>query len=686
MKKKVFFTCISLFISLIIRAQLTDLIIVEFVDWDGGEGFAIKLCNPTPAPIDLSNYYLHTFYDGEVTSRTNAPPFQLSGMLNSTDCIIIGNGGTGNKYFTNCPQAPSSISMTGRIGINREDVVAITFGNNTTNWVDMINRVGNSFSPRIAGTNNATFERKIVRYATNCNRYTSLSGTGPNSWPSNASTNVNNWTVSGKANSAAQCLSAGNFSFQLPTKTESLVTCDSAFINGVWESTSGTYTEIISSTTGCLDTLKTIQLTINPSATSEIQASICNGQSYVFGGQNLSVAGTYFDTIPLTGSACDSIVKLNLTVLTSLVTFDTVRICNGESYLFDGNSLSTTGDYTATISSTHSVCDSIINLRLFVSPVVLQQVNASICANDSMLLGGRFRNSPGIYEDTFKTSLGCDSIIRTTLSITPLLSRSVSLTECQGRTITINGQNYSNSTIVNDTISNVGSCDSVIVYTLNFTPAVVITNSLSFCKGDLVSVTKSPFILTNDTIVSDIQQQVNECDTVFEYQISVDPVLANFAYSTDGLTVNFFNQSNFATSSSWSFGNGTGSSQDDPTVVYTDSGTYLVDLNVINMNGCKDSIRQLIHVVPPQLEQTLYIPNAFTPNNDGVNDYFEVKYINFFDFEILIFNRWGELVFQSKELDFKWNGEINGEEAPGGSYAYIIGGKFKKKGTLTLLR
>ena len=87
-------------------------------------------------------------------------------------------------------------------------------------------------------------------------------------------------------------------------------------------------------------------------------------------------------------------------------------------------------------------------------------------------------------------------------------------------------------------------------------------------------------------------------------------------------------------------------------------------------------------------EPTNYFPNAFSPNNDGINDYFEYRfrypiadneYINSSyvkSINLQIYNRWGNLVFETDELDFKWDGTHRGEDSPQG--AYVL--KYELKG------
>ncbi len=88
----------------------------------------------------------------------------------------------------------------------------------------------------------------------------------------------------------------------------------------------------------------------------------------------------------------------------------------------------------------------------------------------------------------------------------------------------------------------------------------------------------------------------------------------------------------------------------------------------------------------------IFFPNAFTPNNDGLNDTFkgEGRFVE--TFQILIINQWGEVIYESKDFNEGWNGKINGNDAQLGNYIYVVkaedarGNKFEERGNLTLLR
>ena len=123
------------------------------------------------------------------------------------------------------------------------------------------------------------------------------------------------------------------------------------------------------------------------------------------------------------------------------------------------------------------------------------------------------------------------------------------------------------------------------------------------------------------------------------------------------------------------------------TLLVNDTGTYWV--NVYN-GQCYNSDTIIIEPI----ECDMFIPVVFTPNNDGANDYFWASTAEgIYDFELKIFNRWGEKVWETSDRNEKWNGKRNGTPSASGTYFWILHyscvnstGLFEKKGTVTLLR
>jgi gliding motility-associated-like protein len=116
-----------------------------------------------------------------------------------------------------------------------------------------------------------------------------------------------------------------------------------------------------------------------------------------------------------------------------------------------------------------------------------------------------------------------------------------------------------------------------------------------------------------------------------------------------------------ATSWNWNFGlPGANSSQQNPQFTYSDSGEFVVRLIVSNSTGCTDTVYRNIVVTPSML---IYIPNSFTPNRDGKNDVFIPEGIGMKmlkNYRMMIFNRWGEQIFETTDVEIPWTGKKPG--------------------------
>jgi len=124
---------------------------------------------------------------------------------------------------------------------------------------------------------------------------------------------------------------------------------------------------------------------------------------------------------------------------------------------------------------------------------------------------------------------------------------------------------------------------------------------------------------------------------------------------------------------------------------YLDTGSYQVLYSVTSIDGCTATVGHTIIIDPAFL---IYIPTAFTPNRDGKNDIFkpELRYL-VDEYNFYIYDRFGELVFETEDQLEGWNGRIHGNEfALAGHYAYtiqivdLLGKKRTLNGTLTLIR
>jgi len=404
-------------------------------------------------------------------------------------------------------------------------------------------------------------------------------------------------------------------------------------------SASGNYnvTLIITNDSSCTDTIS-LPLTINPTFNINRNDTICQGDSVLLGGSFQTVAGNYTDSLQ-TILGCDSVVVTNLTVNPIFSSTQNSTICQGDSILFNGNFYNLAGNYTDSLQTTEG-CDSLLNLNLTVNPVFQFNLTQTICQGDSVLLGGSFQTASGIYTDSLQTTLGCDSLIVTTLTVGNVYNDSLSASICQGDSVLLGGSFQTIAGIYTDSLQTILGCDSVVVTTLQVDTIIVLT-------------------ISDDTVST-------PCNPV---QLSVSG----------------------GSSYVWSPANGLSCvTCPNPIATPETTTTYTV---VESSNSCASQASVTVFV---EGESDFIIPNVFTPNFDNNNDGFNVKSDCIYSLEKKVYNRWGQLLFHSNQINEPWNGRTTaGAEAPEGTYFYIINVGFYRdgekvtethKGTVTLLR
>lgn len=151
-------------------------------------------------------------------------------------------------------------------------------------------------------------------------------------------------------------------------------------------------------------------------------------------------------------------------------------------------------------------------------------------------------------------------------------------------------------------------------------------------------------------------------------------------------TVQFTDSSQNAVAWFWDFGDGYSSTEQNPTHQFLRIGQYFVNLQVVDSNGCVDSYAKGPYII---VEPTLQVYNVFTPNGDGVNDYFRIPYDGHESYEFIIYDRWGVQLYSTQNPQDKgWNGITpNGKEALEGVYFYSLKiGDNLQNGSFTLMR
>lgn len=192
-------------------------------------------------------------------------------------------------------------------------------------------------------------------------------------------------------------------------------------------------------------------------------------------------------------------------------------------------------------------------------------------------------------------------------------------------------------------------------------------------SGCVTSLTKNNYIIVNPNPIANFTAQPDITSIV-------DPIIT------------FNNLSSGENGWNWSFGDLTTTSISDPLPhTYPDTAKYLITLIVSNQYSCFDTTYKTITIEP---NWAFFVPNAFTPNADGINDSFQGYGFGLLKYEMMIFDRWGNEIYRTKDYNFPWDGTANNGKniAQRDVYVYLINieevkGRYHSyKGVVTLVR
>ncbi len=356
---------------------------------------------------------------------------------------------------------------------------------------------------------------------------------------------------------------------------------------------SGVYTQNLQTVNGC-DSTVTLYLSVNAVFSQTIDATVCQGESYIENGfflSNLQQSGVYTQTLR-TESGCDSVVTLNLRVNPVYEQTLYATVCQGSDYMENGFSLTNlqqSGVFTQDLQ-TESGCDSTITLYITVNPVHNTTLYANVCRGNDYFENGFSLTDiqqSGVYTQTLQSENGCDSTVTLILTVNPIYSINLSATVCQGGVYTDNGFNLTDiqeSGVYTQTLQTTSGCDSIITLNLTVNPVFTRTINDTICEGE--TYMDNGFYIENvdhSEVFVKALRTIEGCDSIIALNLYVNPVSETTLYAT-------ICQGND----------------------YTDNGFNLTDvqqggvhtLNLHSANGC-DSIVTLNLTVKPSYEITI---------------------------------------------------------------------------------
>lgn len=489
---------------------------------------------------------------------------------------------------------------------------------------------------------------------------------------------------------------------------------DSLYLGSIWYSQAGIHQISLTSSTGC-DSFLTLNLTVLPTSNSNLQVEVCEGEVFPFGNLALNSTGQYTQIFQ-NWQGCDSLVTLHLEVKPVSTTNVFEQICEGEA--FNGAFYHQNTVLVDTLSSWVSGCDSIVHTHLTVWPVVHQVVSAFRC------WGAEFAGQR-VFSDTVvvlhgQTSHGCDSIITFNVEVGEKLEVTIEgpNTTCFGEIALLNAGIFhsyywsneeqtseitvENAGVYSVTVTDSQGCTATGSHLLvHSTPKIEATLIEPTCFGDEdggiqlnLSGGIPPYLISNNG--QNFASQTNltglesgrykivvldslACEaraTIFLPEPPPFEVIASESQTLElGETVRLSAQATLPIASFEWTPSSTLSCNDCPSPDATPLVTTEYHLFAVNEKGCIAESRVQLVV---NKEEGVFAPTAFSPNGDGINDFFtlysgssvlKIRQLN-------IFNRWGEEVFRVWNASpyhpsTHWDGTFRGAPAMPGVFVWV---------------
>ncbi len=453
--------------------------------------------------------------------------------------------------------------------------------------------------------------------------------------------------------------------------------------------------EVMRSSEGC-DSIVFVDLTYYESFEDTLNYSGC-----VNDGFSVRVNSVVYNEVNPTGrevmssqQLCDSIVVIDL-VFTDRIESEIVYTgCRGDGYAVivnavEFNELNPIGLETMI---SHLGCDSVVRVELIFNDFIEEQIEYSGCSGDnfSVIVNGMMYdedNPSGL--DTLTSTAGCDSIVVVNLQFANNTEEIIQYVGCTGDdySISVNNIEYNESNpIGTEVMTSVSGCDSIVFIELEFMKIVDLDIEYQGCSGDGYEIEFNGNIYneSNPNGVETIES-LNGCDTFVMIdlhfnaveEIQLLAIILTEANRNIDITTYVNDRVGDPQAVYWIPADSV-SCEDCIRTEFLGETDQVLNAIIVDSMGC--DIKFSIPIKFTRTPSSVFIPNVFSPNNDGINDSFRVFGLADNQITLLnmsIYNRWGQRVFQIGNLTISnprasWDGLTNGVRAPEGVYVYTI--------------
>jgi gliding motility-associated-like protein len=409
---------------------------------------------------------------------------------------------------------------------------------------------------------------------------------------------------------------------------------------------------------------------------------LCLGETSEWRGITVFAENTYLDTSTnITG--CDTIFELKVKSKALLSLQKEILLCVGESINLNGIIYTAPNVVFDTLEALLLGCDTLLTINLKLKAINYQVKNIELCPNSTFNYLGIEYNAPFIIIDTIQSLTSCDTILTINLLANSFITKNEFVEICPNATYIYNGIEYSAPNVIFDTLMAINACDTIIKIEIVQSNLPFIVRQIDICPYEKVSIGGQEY--NQEGVISDTIKGVFGCDTIRNNVIQLKELPKPFLYRDTSICDNEkINLISIYQNTTW---NNSVSSQ---SFEVSDTGNILIKMT--NDVGCSrtDSLR----VNTCCFDKKVKIPNAFTPNNDGLNDYFKpLASESCNSFEFSIYNRWGQLIFTGTEIGNGWDGTFKGKNVPIDVYIWVLKSKTKgiaedtvEKGDVTVIR